>query len=353
VALLAQASLVDLSGWSTLALGGAFGVAALVIAVAGSRLSHAADVLADRTGLGEAIVGAVLLGGATSLPGILTSVLTAAQGYPELSVSNALGGIAAQTAFLAVADVAYRGANLEHAAASVENLMQSALLATLLAIPLLAASGPEVTVWGLHPASVGVVVFYLFGLRLIRDARSTPYWQPKQTQATEDEDEHETGGSGRPLARLWLGFAGLALVTAVAGYAVAQTGVALSDRTGLSESAVGGLLTAVATSLPELVTSVVAVRAGALTLAVGGVIGGNAFDVLFVAAADVAYREGSIYHAVTDAQTFAVALALVLNGVLLLGLLRRERTGLFGIGFESVLVLALYAGSVALLIAGG
>jgi cation:H+ antiporter len=54
---------------------------------------------------------------------------------------------------------------------------------------------------------------------------------------------------------------------------------------------VGGLFTAVSTSLPELVTSVAAVQQGALTLAVGGIIGGNSFDVMFVAFADIAYRE--------------------------------------------------------------
>ena len=52
------------------------------------------------------------------------------------------------------------------------------------------------------------------------------------------------------------------------------------------------LMTAVATSLPELVTTLAAVRRGAAQLAVGGIIGGNAFDVLFLSASDVAYRDG-------------------------------------------------------------
>ncbi|MFW5739202.1 MAG: hypothetical protein ACOC1F_02430 [Myxococcota bacterium] len=51
-----------------------------------------------------------------------------------------------------------------------------------------------------------------------------------------------------------------------------------------------------------------AVRRGALTLAVGGIIGGNSFDVLFVAFADVAYRDGSIYHAITDRRVFLLSL---------------------------------------------
>ena len=125
---------LDFSNWSLWAIAGLFLLAVLVISIAGIRLTGVADRLADVSGLGEAIFGAVLLGGMTSLPGIVTSVWTGYQGYAELSVSNAIGGIAAQTMFLAIADMAYSRANLEHAAASVENLVQAALLMTLLAI---------------------------------------------------------------------------------------------------------------------------------------------------------------------------------------------------------------------------
>ncbi len=136
---------------------------------------------------------------------------------------------------------------------------------------------------------------------------------------------------------------------AVAGYVVAQTGIGLADRTGLSQTIIGGLFTALATSLPELVTAVAAVRQGALTLAVGDIIGGNCFDVLFVAAADVGYRQGSIYHAITDRQIFIFALTILLTAILLLGLLRREKHGIANIGFESFLVLLLYIGAFVLL----
>lgn len=341
----------SLSAWPLWGVFLLFFVSAVVIAVAGTRMTRLADRLADQTGLGEAIVGAVLLGGVTSLPGIVTSVSTAFQGYPELSISNAIGGIAAQTTFLALADMAYRGVNLEHAAASTENLVQGALLSTLLAIPLLAMTGPDVTVAGVNPASLVLVVAYLFGLRLVRDTRSTPLWQPKRTWETRmDEPEEEQGGP--ELAAIAIQFTVLAGLVGMAGFGVAQSGVEIAQRTGLSETVVGALFTAVATSLPELVTSIAAVRRGALTLAVGGIIGGNCFDLLFLAFSDVAYRSGSIYHAMTDRQVFMIALTLLLTGILLLGLLRREKKGIGNIGFESVLILILYLGSSLLLILG-
>lgn len=342
--------MLDLNSLPITAITAIFVTAALVIALAGTRMTRLADRLADLTGLGEAIFGAVLLGGITSLPGILTSVVTAYEGYAELAISNAVGGIAAQTAFLAIADIFYRRANLEHAAASVQNLMQSALLAALLAMPLIAMTAPAVSVFGVSPVSIALVAFYVFGIRLVADARRNVFWYPHDTSETRiDEPEEDPGAGDVNMAAIWVQFGLLAAVVAVAGYAVAQSGIALADSTNLSQSVIGGLFTAVATSLPELVISIAAVRRGALTLAVGGIIGGNCFDVLFIAFADVAYREGSIYHAMTDQQVFIIALTLLLNAILLLGLLRREKSGIGNIGFESFMVLLLYAGAFVVL----
>jgi cation:H+ antiporter len=103
---------------------------------------------------------------------------------------------------------------------------------------------------------------------------------------------------------------------------------------------IGGFVTSIITSLPELVTVLAAVRAGALTLAVGDIIGGNTFDVLFLAAADVAYRNGSLYTAIGDRTLFLLALTLLLTGIFAAGLIYRQKTG---IGFEGATILGVYA----------
>ncbi len=329
-----------------------FVIAVLVIAFAGTRMAQIADRLADATGLGEAFVGALFLGGSTSLAGIVTSITAAANNHPELAVSNALGGIAAQTVFLGVADIAYRKANLEHAAASAATLMQATVLVTLLAIPLLAMAGPPVEVLGIHPATLLIPVAYFFGLRLVSEAQTRPMWSPRRTDKTRVDEPRIDETDHPKLASLWLQFATLAVIIAIAGYSVGEAGVSISVHTGLSESLVGSLLTAICNSLPELVTTVAAVRQGALTLAVGGVIGGNSFDVLLLAFSDLAYRQGSIYHALAGQQVFVVALTILMTGVLLLGLLRREKHGIGNIGFESVLVLILYLSGFSLLFLG-
>jgi len=327
--------------WPTLGL---FLASAAMILAMGSRLTRVADRLADNTGFGEAMFGAVLLGGTTSLPGIVTSVTAAATGHPQLAVSNAVGGIVAQTAMLAIADMMYRKVNLEHAAASAENLINGALLCALLGLVLLAASGPDSHVWSIHPASILLLLGYALGVRLASQTHDKPAWKPEMTEHTRI-DEPELEQTRAPSSAIdWLSFAALALGVAVVGYLVAGSGITIARLTGLSESIVGGLLTAVATSLPELVTSIAAVRQGALTLAVGTIIGGNTFDVLFVAFSDIAYRPGSIYHAIDREPLFVISLAIVLTGILLLGLLHREKHGIGNIGFESALILVLYLG---------
>jgi cation:H+ antiporter len=126
----------------------------------------------------------------------------------------------------------------------------------------------------------------------------------------------------------------------------------IADRANLSQTIVGVLLTAISTSIPELVTSIAAVRRGALTLAVSGIIGGNAFDTLFTAASDIAYRDGSIYHAMPEDSVFWAALTLLMSGVLMMGLIRRERHGIGQIGTESMVIMVLYLLGVVLLLAG-
>ncbi|MEX2501782.1 MAG: hypothetical protein WD336_05350, partial [Trueperaceae bacterium] len=304
-----------------------------------------------RSGLGEAVAGALVLGGATSLAGLVASVTAAWQGHPSLAISNAIGGIAVQTAFLAVADIAYRRANLEHAAASTTNLSFSALLIALMSLLLVASFGPDLTVWGVHPASVVLVLAYLAGLRLVGQARRHPMWFPRNTALTV-RDVPSDGHVGRARSSAWLygTFALAVAAIAAAGYLVTQFGIAVADHSGLDDTAVGGLLVATVTSLPELVTTVTAVRRGALTLAVGGIIGGNAFDTLFLAASDVAYRDGSIFHRFNPQDLFVVALTILMTAVLLLGLLRRERTGVGTIGFESALILVLYVAAVLVML---
>ena len=127
------------------------------------------------------------------------------------------------------------------------------------------------------------------------------------------------------------------------GFAISRLGSQIATRFALASGLVGALPTAVATSLPELVATLTAIRRGALQLALGGIFGGNTFDTLFLVAPDAAHRDGSILHAMTGRDLHWPATGLLTTAALLAGLIVRERAGPARIGVESVLLIAIYA----------
>lgn len=341
----------ELSGLDSPSVALVLVAAGALLTLSGVRVARSGATLAARTGMGQALFGAVIIGGATSLSGIVASVNAAWTGHPGLALGNALGGIAAQTTFLALADLFYRRANLEHAAASAASLTQACLLIALISLPLLARGSADLSILGVHPASLLVVGGYLAGLRLTARVRSEPMWQPRRTAATiSDEDEEESREHrSRTAGSLWLELLVSLAALGTCGWLVSEGSLVLAARGGISETVVGTYLTAVTTSLPELVTALAAVRRGALALAVGDILGGNAFDTLLVAFSDVAYRDGSIYAALGPDHVVTIGLAILLTALVALGLVRRQEHGPVNIGFESVLMIAAYAAGVLLL----
>ena len=314
-------------------------------------MTYLARDLAVATGLGQAFMGAVFIGATTSLSGLIASITAAWQGEAGLAVSNSLGGIAAQTVFLVLADLTYRKANLEFAAASAENLMMSVQLLVLLCLLNVAFIFPGYDVLGVHPISPALVIVYLFMVRLLAGVHEKPMWIPRMTPGTVRESKRSNSTQRRKVKhnKLFMDFAFCALVVGIAGWLAATSGLVLVQQTGISAGIMGGIFIAIATSLPELVVAVTAIRLGALALAVGDIIGGNAFDTLFVAVADLFYREGSIYLSVELAEKVWLGAAMLMTAVLLVGLMYRERKGFANIGLESLLIFLVYAFTVLVL----
>ncbi|RCW39745.1 cation:H+ antiporter [Halopolyspora algeriensis] len=333
-------------GWSV----ALFAVAAAVTVAGSVRMAGLGDTLADRTGWGEALFGAVFFGLATSLSGIVMTGVSAATGQVGLAYSNAIGGIAAQTLAVAAADFFYRRSNLEHAAASLSNLSFGTLLITLLATALLAAFSPDYTLWAVHPGSVMLVAFYLGGLRLIQNQGEQPMWRAVRTRETlPDVPEEQDRFAGASNTKLWAQFIVVGGVVAVGGAVIARAAESIVTATGLSAGLVGAVFMGVVNALPETVTAIAAVRRGAATLAIAAVIGGNSLDVLNLVVGDLAYRGGSLYHTAGQDQLFLTAAALLMTTILLGGLLMRQARGWWRLGFEGVLLIGIYAGTVVVL----
>lgn len=223
--------------------------------------------------------------------------------------------------------------------------MQAAALIALLALVLTAATAPPVAIFAVHPVTLLLFFAYAMAARASIEIRKSPSWQPHQTSETrEDLPAHEDPAKAPGNLRLAISMLSLAVLLTLAGITIARSGEAIAEMFTISQTVVGALLTSIATSLPELVTTIAATRRGALQLAVGGIIGGNTFDVLFIGFADLAYRNGSIYHAIGERDLFLIAGAILMTATMLAGLILRHRKG---IGFEGFALLGVYAAVLA------
>ena len=159
---------------------------------------------------------------------------------------------------------------------------------------------------------------------------------------------------GVEVGTLWRRFVLYALVLASAGVALEWSTERIGSAIGLAETAAGALLAGVVTSLPELVTAIAAIRAGALDLATGDIIGSSALDVALLAYADAFYTDGTVFDLVDDAEVVLVGMAIALTSLLLIGLSRRALGEPKRVAVESYVMLVVYgAGALVLITADG
>lgn len=337
----------------------AFGVGAVIVWLAGTKLSRWADRIARRTEMGQALVGVLLLGAATGLPEMATSVSVAALGNGAMAGAGLLGAIAMQLAVLAAIDVvAVRRGALTFFTPKPALLMQGVMLVMMLCLVIAAmAAGEVLVVLGVGAWSAGLLLTYVAALWTIQRYEGDPRWHPLQPGGESEPGEPPVAdgppesvesATEVPMRRVWLYFALAALGVLIGGFLVARAGDAIAERTGLGASLLGATLLALATSLPEISTTWGAVRIGAYVMAVANILGTNAFSVALIFVADISYREGGLLSTLDNGAIFVAALGAVLTCVYLWGLLERRDRSLLRGGYDSIAVLVLYAAGMAI-----
>jgi cation:H+ antiporter len=334
-----------------------FALGALVIWVAGTRLARYADAVAERTGTGRAFIGALLLGGITSLPEIATTITASAIGNAALAVNNLFGGVAMQVAVLAAVDVIVRGRALTARVDGAVVLLQGALLVVILTLAAAAIAVGDVSFAGVGVWTTAILVASIGAFFLIHRHRSTSPggWRVTPTPADVDEkaraQDHAHGlapaaGSTRALVAKIVA-AGAAIL--VAGILVARTGDVLAEQSGLGASFMGVLLVAVATSLPEASTTIAAVRLGQYEMAFSNIFGANILDLAVLFLADAVFVGAPVLSEVGRFSLTAALLGILLTGVFLAGLIERRERVVLAAGVDSHVVLAVYLGGMVLL----
>jgi cation:H+ antiporter len=339
----------DLPLWLNLVV---FAIAATTIWWSGTRLERYADVIARRTGLGQAFTGMLLLAAATSLPEVATT-LTAILIFNDatLAVHNLIGGVALQTAILVIADASKgrRGA-LTFFSPQFVLLIEGVGLLLLLQIVMAGMTAKGVPV--VLDVSLWLVLLlgaYVGLMYLVYRYRDQEPWKPTHTAQGEPETEEQEQQQETTTARATLGFAVMSLLVLLGGWAATASAESLAHQTGLGSAFLGATLLALATSLPEVSTTVTAARRGRYATAISNVFGSNAFDVVLLLLADLLYRNGSVLAHSAGSLVFVAALASGMTCIYLWGLMERENRTIWLTGTDSVVVLSVYLGGVTVL----
>lgn len=333
-----------------------FAVAAALIWWAGTRLEHTADAISRRTGLGQAFTGMLLLAAATSLPEVATTITAVVfLNNPTLAVHNLLGGVAMQTAILAIADIAKRrkGA-LSFFSPRFVLLIEGVGLIALLQIIIAGVSARGTpAILGVSGWTVLLLFAYVLLMYLVYRSQGQPRWTPTRTDDVPDgvmiEDVDSDAKPRGTTARLWWTFAGLSLIVLGGGWLATQTAEVLAEKSGLGSAFLGATLLAAATSLPELSTTIAASRNDRYTVAISNIFGSNAFDVALIALADILFRDGSILAHAEPSAVFVTTIGAIMTCIYLWGLMEREDRTVCGIGRDSAAALTLYLGAMAVL----
>ncbi|MFG0263281.1 MAG: sodium:calcium antiporter, partial [Novipirellula sp. JB048] len=234
-------------------------------------------------------------------------------------------------------------------------LMAGVLLIALVALASAAVSAGELFfVAGIGFWPVTLFLAYIGSLWVIYRYEGDPRWQPRGEIAQPPEsardlkDVHQKAYQEVSTKRLMAFFAIASCVVLIGGFCVAKTGEAIADQTGIGQSFVGATLVALATSLPEVSTTYSAVRFGAYSMAAANILGTNSLEVALFLPAEIAYRDGSIIDAMNPNDAFLAAIGIGVTSLYLWGILERRDKTVLGMGLDSIAVLIVYLGGLAI-----
>jgi cation:H+ antiporter len=175
--------------------------------------------------------------------------------------------------------------------------------------------------------------------------------QRQRAEYTEKAAERYPGVTLRTAVTRYLMASGLVVS---AGVWLPFIGAELAASMGWNNSFVGTLFVAFATSVPELVVTVSALRIGALDMAIGNLLGSNLFDVAILAVDDIFFLQGPILSHVSQIHVVSAISAIMMTGVAIVGLFYRAVSRLFRtVGWISLFLFMIYlVNSFVLFLAG-
>ena len=256
--------------FSSLGNGALIAVAAVIFVVGlvltikgGDWFVDSASWFAEATGIPKFVVGATVVAFATTLPEMLVSVRAAMNGSAQLAIGNAVGSVTANTALV-------MGVSLVAMAGIVNrkefSLKGGLFLAAVVGLTLLSLTG-VLPVWS---AGILWAIFIVFMVSNVIEG--------KKGAQNDEIDAHEKKAIPKKLIFFILGTASIVLGAEF----LVSSGKTIATGIGISETIIGFTVIALGTSLPELVTTLTAIRKKENSLSVGNVIGANIIDTTLI-----------------------------------------------------------------------
>ena len=259
---------IDLTGNSLFLILLLFAAGLGCIIKGGDLFVDAATWIAEASGIPKFIIGATVVSFATTLPEMLVSVFAALEGNADIAVGNAVGSVTANTGLIMCLSLVCMTCLMER--------RQFGVKACLLLAAILSLFG--FTRDGRLSVAEGLLVLVIFAGFLAESLISA-----RREQGTElKEDEERPAVSGKTVAgnivKFVLGAAGIVLGAQL----LIDNGSAIAALLGVPDAIIAATMIAVGTSLPELVTTLTAIRKKESSLSVGNIIGANIMDLTLI-----------------------------------------------------------------------
>ena len=243
-----------------------FALGLFFIIKGGDWFVDAASWIAEAFGIPKFIVGATVVSFATTLPEMLVSVFAALEGNADIAVGNAVGSVTANIGLIMCLSLICMPCLMTR---KQFGFKASLLLATIAVLFAFTRDGQ---------LSIGqsVVILLFFAAFLAENLIAGKREQGKE--AAEDRPEL----TGKALARNLLGFVLGAAAIVLGAQLLIDNGSALAKMIGVPDSIIAATMIAIGTSLPELVTTLTAIRKKESSLSVGNIIGANIMDLTLI-----------------------------------------------------------------------
>ena len=339
-----------------------FGMAMVVTWVAGVWLTRGTDAIDAKYQLGSAFGGLLILGVATSLPEIAVAVTAALSHHYGIIIGTLIGGIAIQTAVLAILDLKKQGEEpLSFSAASLTLVLEAAMVILVTTAALMAIRTPmTVPHTHLSIASLLIVALWIGGLWLVYRARNGLPWKAVAVNASPGRKHHERRAvinhpslKGASTLKIFTVFGIAALATLLSGVILEIAGSQLADAYHISGGLFAATVIAFTGALPNISTGIGSINLGDYQLAMSDIFGGNAFMPALFVVCDL-ITGNSVLRSATPSDIWFAALGVLLTTIYVVGLIVRPQRRLARLGPDSLLVVALYVfGIIALTRAGG